>query len=246
VRDPSRRLDPWETLHQVGGDYRVMGRKGLEMLRQQGDLTSDDKVLDIGCGNGRMAWPLADALGPDGGYVGFDIARVGIRYCRRRIRAVRPDFAFHHLDIHNAVYNPRGSIPESRVRFPCEDGAITLAFATSVFTHLPMEAIRRYFQETRRVLSRDGRGRALFTAFVLTPQVRSWIAEGRTTVPLRPYRDGEMTIDPRWPEHGLAFDEQLFRAAVEDAGLKLETILRGHWRPEPTYAGGQDLLIVRP
>ena len=243
LRDPARRSDPWEVIHHVGGDYLNTGRVNLELLRAHGGLQSDDRVLDIGCGNGRVTWPLTEALGPDGRYVGFDVSAAAIRYCRRRIGRVRPDFEFHHLDIRNGIYNPRGRIEETDTRFPCADGSVTLTFATSVFTHLPWPTIVRYLAETRRALAPGGR--ALVTAFVLTPQVRDWVAEGRTIVALQPYGEHAMTCDPHWPENAMAYDETQFRSAVAEAGLTLEAVLAGQWRPEPQYAGGQDLLVLR-
>ena len=242
MRDPARRSDPWETIHHVGGDYRTTGRESLGFLLTHGALAPDDQVLDIGCGNGRVTWPLTEALGPDGHYAGFDVSPAAIRYCRRRIGPVRPDFEFHHLDIRNGIYNPKGRIEEIETRFPCADGAITLAFATSVFTHLPWPTVVRYLAEVRRVLAPGGR--ALITAFVLTPQVRAWVAEERTAVPLEPYGDA-MTSDPHWPENAMAYDETQLRSAITHAGLTLDAVLAGLWRPEPQYAGGQDLLVLR-
>ena len=118
LRDPERRNDPWETIHHVGGDYRNTGRESVAFLRAHGGLTAEDRVLDIGCGNGRVTWPLTEALGPEGGYVGFDVSPAAIRYCRRRIGPVRPDFQFHHLDIRNGIYNPKGRSKRSRPDFP--------------------------------------------------------------------------------------------------------------------------------
>jgi SAM-dependent methyltransferase len=242
IRDPAHRADPWETIHHVGGDYRRTGEAAVQMLRDHGGLAPDDVVLDIGCGNGRVTWPLTTALGPKGRYVGFDVSRAAIRYCRSHIGPVRPDFAFHHLDVRNGIYNRGGTVEETQTRFPCADGEITLAFATSVLTHLPWRTVERYLAETRRVLAPGGR--ALLTAFVLTPQVRAWATEGRLSVPLQPYGEHAMTSDPHWPENALAYDEADFCAAAATAGLTVRAVLAGHWRPEPTYAGGQDLLML--
>jgi len=215
----------------------------LDLLRTHVDLAPDDRVLDIGCGNGRVTWPLAEALSARGGYIGFDVSRPAIRYCQRRFGVERPDFEFHYIDIRNGVYNPRGAVAETQTRFPCADGAITLAFANSVFTHLPLETICHYLREIRRVLAPGGR--AALTAFVLTPQVRDWIAEGHSPLPFKPWREGAMTVDPHWPENAVAYDEPVLREAVEAAGLVLDQVLVGNWRPNPTYRGSQDMLIVR-
>ena len=243
LRDPERRKEPWETIHHVGSNYRSTGQHAVELLRAHADLDPCDRVLDIGCGNGRVTRPLVEALSTQAGYVGFDVSRAAIRYCRRRFGKERPDFEFHHLDIRNGVYNPGGSVAETQTRFPCADGAITLAFAVSVFTHLPLETIRRYLQETRRVLAPGGR--AAFTAFVLTPETRDWIAQGRSPLPFKGWREGAMAVDPHWPENAVAYDEPVLREAVEAAGLTLDRVLVGTWRPAPTYGGSQDMLIVR-
>jgi len=243
LSDPERRKEPWETIHHVGSHYSSTGQHAVDLLRAHAELGPDDHVLDIGCGNGRVTRPLVEALSPRGGYIGFDVSRAAIRYCRRRFGTERPDFEFHHIDIYNGVYNPGGVVAETQTRFPCADGAITLAFANSVFTHLPLETIRRYLEETRRVLAPGGR--AAFTAFVLTPEVRDWIATGQSSIPLKPWRDGAMTVDPHWPENAVAYDETVLREAIEAAGLTLDRVLVGDWRPARTYAGNQDMLIVR-
>ena len=64
-------------------------------------------------------------------------------------------------------------------------------------------------------------------------------------MPLQPYGEHAMTSDPHRPENAMAYDETLFRSAVAEAGLTLEAVLTGHWRPQPQYAGGQDLLVLR-
>ena len=50
------------------------------------DPRPGERVLDVGCGIGRMARPLAGYLTGDGSYDGFDVNREGIRWCTRRYR----------------------------------------------------------------------------------------------------------------------------------------------------------------
>jgi SAM-dependent methyltransferase len=68
LRDPTRRSDPWQVLHNVGGgDFRAIGDDLLGVLVAHARLRPDDRVLDIGCGAGRIARPLAAHLSPTGG-----------------------------------------------------------------------------------------------------------------------------------------------------------------------------------
>src|SRR5437016_675518 len=70
---PPRRLSSY-----VGrGDFRGTGEEFLELFRTLADLRADDRVLDIGCGIGRMARVLVPVLAPPGSYDGFDIAAPG-------------------------------------------------------------------------------------------------------------------------------------------------------------------------
>jgi 2-polyprenyl-3-methyl-5-hydroxy-6-metoxy-1,4-benzoquinol methylase len=77
------RLVPPERMNFVGdGDFKEIGGEFLDYFIRLGGLNSGDKVLDIGCGLGRMARPLVPFLDPDkeGEYHGFDIVPNGISW----------------------------------------------------------------------------------------------------------------------------------------------------------------------
>src|SRR5260370_25414931 len=72
-------LIPPSELQFVGtGDFLAIGREFLGIFRDAGGLEPHHQVLDIGCGNGRMALPLMEFLSCDGSYEGFDILQEGI------------------------------------------------------------------------------------------------------------------------------------------------------------------------
>ena len=56
IADPSRWSDPWQTIHNDGStkDFRASGDAILSELVRYGGLKPADRVLDIGCGNGRI------------------------------------------------------------------------------------------------------------------------------------------------------------------------------------------------
>lgn len=238
LRDPERRAEPWAFLHNVGnGDFRAVGELLVRNLRDHTGLRGSDRVLDIGCGSGRAAAPLEPLLAAGGGcYLGFDVSKSAIAYCRRRF-ATSPQMRFEHLDVWNGDYNPHGQIAELDTRFPVEDGSIDLAFATSVFTHMRMPAVRRYLTETARVLAPGGR--LAFTAFAVAPG-----RERSDYFDFQPYDETSLVIDPRSPERAIAHWREALTTAVRDAGLTPSAFHRGDWLPPADYQGGQDLFVV--
>jgi 2-polyprenyl-3-methyl-5-hydroxy-6-metoxy-1,4-benzoquinol methylase len=74
------------------GDYRAIGAEFLGHFVRLGDLRPNERILDIGCGIGRMAVPLTQFLADDGRYTGIDIVRDGIGWCSRSITPTYPNF----------------------------------------------------------------------------------------------------------------------------------------------------------
>ena len=150
---PPRRMSGY-----VGrGDFRATGEEFLGHFRELGGLRAEDRVLEIGCGIGRMARVLAGVLRPPGSYDGFDIVASGIAWCQEHYRGTAAPFRFVHADLRNTAYNPAGALPAEAYRFPYGDGAFDLVIATSLFTHLLPAAAEHYLAEAARVLAPGGR-----------------------------------------------------------------------------------------
>lgn len=235
LTDPRSRAAPWQTLHNVGGgDYRAAGEAVLHMLRARAGLRPDHSVLDIGCGTGRVATPLASFLTPQGRYVGFDVSRRAVQGCVRRFAASRPDFRFVHADLRNAEYNASGAAAESAYRFPADDGSVDVATATSVFSHMRLPAVAAYLAEGARVLAPDGR--LLFTAYAVSPV--------RPAPGLSPFGAGSHVLDLKSPERMIAHDSSAIDAALTAARLRLVGRETGRWRAGASYDGLQDLFVA--
>ncbi|MFK7864890.1 MAG: class I SAM-dependent methyltransferase [Pseudohongiellaceae bacterium] len=114
------------------------------------------RVLDIGCGCGRIARFLAPNEHIKS-YVGFDTINALIEWNHRFILPhCRGDFHFKHLDIYSKAYNPKGQLHASQVSFPAADNSIDIAFAASLFTHLLEKDAIHYLDETMRCLKPGG------------------------------------------------------------------------------------------
>jgi SAM-dependent methyltransferase len=164
---PTPAVLPPETLLPLvsKGDTEVflaVGREFLGHFRELCDLRPDERVLDIGCGLGRVAIPLTGYLTAEGGYEGFDIDREAIHWCNEHITGSHPNFRFRLADLFSQRYNPGGHIRAADFEFPYRDGEFDFAFASSVFTHMLPEDMERYFAEVARVLKPGGRWLATF------------------------------------------------------------------------------------
>ena len=154
ARGRADRLVPPRRLRGFAGDsdFVATGDELLRLARAHGGLSADSRVLDVGCGIGRLARTLTDVLDPaaGGAYVGFDPVAPAVAWCAARYPA---HFRFVHADLRNDLYNPDGAVAATDYRFPVDDGWATLVVATSVFTHLDRPEVDRYLAETRRAMA---------------------------------------------------------------------------------------------
>lgn len=236
-------LDPPEHLVAgIGGSWWV-GANYLAHFRELCDLKPGEAVLDVGCGVGRMAVPLAGYLGPAGRYEGFDIIPANIRWCRRAITPRWPNFRFRHADIFNREYNPDGRVRGEEYRFPYPDATFDFAFLTSVFTHLMPAEAAHYLAELGRVLKTGGR--CLATFFLLNPEADGLIDAGKSRHVMQP-RDGLIRVHSREvPEACIALDEGFVMNAARKAGLTADPVRYGSWCGRDDGFEFQDVVILR-
>ncbi len=122
---------------------------------------ADVSALDVGCGTGLLGIAAAPFLMPDGHYVGLDVSRKDIDFCRSHYPAGMYEFV--HLDVNNPAYAPvqqRRGMP-----WPVDDNRFDLVTALSVWTHLNESDALFYFAEVGRVLKPGGI--AIITLFLL-------------------------------------------------------------------------------
>jgi SAM-dependent methyltransferase len=217
---PPRRLQV-----STDGDFVGTGDEFLSHLVALCALRPDDRVLDVGCGVGRIARPLAGYLSIDGAYAGLDVRADAVAWCVRRYRHL-PHFGFVHADLRHPRLNPGGVGDAVGYRFPFDDGSFDVVAVVSVLTHLDEEEILHYLGQVRRVL-RPG-GRMLATAFV---------------VPADAAHGGDPGARP--PEGHAVLGEEWLLETLRSAGLDLVELHPGAWTGRDDGLSHQDVVIAR-
>jgi SAM-dependent methyltransferase len=232
-----------DLLDMIGnGDFLSISAEFLGGAVQKGGLHPNHKVLEVGCGCGRMALGMACYLSREGSYDGFDIIKKLINWDVENISRVKSNFNFKWLDLYNKEYNPQGSMQSSDLVFPYADGSFDYVYLTSVFTHMYFKDIKRYLGEIARVLKPGGR--CLFTCYLLNEEARHNIACGVSAFNLvHPVEEG-FTCNPDVPEDQIGFDEGDFKSAVIENKFDIAGVYYGSWCGRRGAGNFQDLVVV--
>ena len=93
----------------------------------------NSRVLDMGCGT-KFTQAILNYDIRVGEYVGVDVYGQMIDFLRASVSDSR--FSFHHMDLHNAMYNPSGETLSVATQLPLEKDSFDVICLFSVFTHL--------------------------------------------------------------------------------------------------------------
>jgi SAM-dependent methyltransferase len=237
-----RLIPPSELLCASGigeGDYEQIGREFLMHLLTLASLKSNDQVLDIGCGIGRIATALTDVIAPPGRYEGFDVLALSVNWCAEHITPIHPHFRFQCIDVANSFYNPKGRLRGDRVRFPFPDSSFDLAVAISLYTHLRPTTALNYLRETRRVLRDGGRGFASFFVWNQDAEMSNMAKE------MFPFNYGDHRVaSSDNAEAAVAMSEPQLLSLYSNAGLKVTQRVAGTWAKTERRPPYQDLIVA--
>lgn len=190
--------------------YVSSAKAEVERLVSLAQLDEQSKLLDIGCGQGRLAIGLTAKLPKIDLYCGIDVSRRSIEWCNRNLAAFHSNFRFLHLDIQNERYNPYGIPFEPPVQLPLADDSFDVAFLYSVFTHMRSRDVESYLRDIGRVL-RPG-GRVFFTVYV---------EEGCAPEAENPPGYLEELGASSGALHRVLFERTFFESMIRSAGLQI-------------------------
>lgn len=195
--------------------------RDVRRLERLAGLDVRSRVLDWGCGVGRLNVGIRAGLGGVADYHGVDVQKHLIEWADEHLADDRNRFTF--VDLANARYNPDGAAQRS---IPGPDGSVDVFYAFSVFSHMLTADVAGYLGEVRRLLA--PRGRAMVTAFV---------EEDVPDCTENPVGYGPL----EWVGalHCVRYERRAFENHVRDAGLAVDRFVHGR------EADGQSLYVLR-
>src|SRR4051794_14093729 len=179
------------------------------------------RVVDFGCGCGRVARQLIQQSPQPQEYRGFDLHRGMVEWCQSHLTPVAPQFEFAHHDVANRGLNPGPGRPPT-LPLPVQDGWASLILAISVFTHLTEPQAVHYLDEVVRCLDADG---TLHT---------TWFLFDKSDFPMMQEFQNALYINPDDPTNAVIYDSRWLLDQIARLGMKLVRAaapeIRGfHW-----------------
>jgi SAM-dependent methyltransferase len=236
-------VPPSENIFVGDGDFCAIGAEFLRHFVRFGGLRQTDRVLEIGCGIGRMALPLTQFL-TTGSYDGMDVVRSGIDWCADTITPAYGNFRFHHMDVANDLYNPGGTIDPTAVTLPFADKSFDFIILTSVLTHLQASETLAYAWEINRLM-RPG-GHCFISLFLANDKAREGLRAGASRLAFDPDNTGPTLLaDPALPSTAVAHDEEFLTDLFASVGLQpAKPTLYGNWCGRAGASNYQDLMVL--
>lgn len=176
------------------------------------------EVFDFGCGCGRVARMLMQQQTAPQKYLGIDINKRMIDWCKRTITPFNSNYQFAHHDVHNLLLGSKNS---NRIfdTFPAPDNSFTLFIAISVFTHVLPEQTEFYLSEASRILKPGGLA------------MTSWFLFNKRDFPMMQAAQNALYINANDPTNAVIYDEEYVRDIASDRQLEIVD-LRGNYQRE--------------
>lgn len=201
------------------------------------------RMIDFGCGFGKLAPVSTFFTQPSGLYLGVDIRSDCIQTCKLQYPHL-PRVEFHLSKDYNAMYSERRSDELERSTpqhdWPVAPGSIDLVTSVSVFTHLQEAQALHYMKQIHGVLKPGGFAMLTFHIVAEPRKTPKFTSSAKAHLldlfdfktPLPPSKNF-FTSTPEIPENAIAVNDAGLRFLIGDR-FELVTIIRG------STTGGED------
>lgn len=247
-RDPGIPAKATNFSGAAGPDFAPRGNALVKALADVAGTTPSSRVLDVGCGVGKLAIAMTHFLDKDGYYEGLDIVPDAIEWCQKQIVGPYRNVHFTLADVYNKEYNPKGRVQPADYRFPYDDETFDVAALYSVFTHMLPDDVDRYVGEIARVLKTNGH--IFATYFIINPESLRLMRSTGCAMQFKRNLGSHWVQNGRVPELAVAYDEGYIREVHARHGLSSPKVYDGAWCgragywPDDSSFGSQDVLVA--
>lgn len=185
-----------------------------DRLKNSFKLNINSRVLDVGCGVGRLPIGILNTIGDIKNYYGIDVSARAIEWCQRFINRWHPTFQFKHIDIENQRYNPHGMKIDNNFSLPFDDKEFDIVYLYSVFSHMSLDDIILYLKEFRRLLMPSGK--IFLTAFI------------EKNVPDMEINPSNYKMTWSGPLHCVRYNKEFFESILKTHNFKIDKFEYGN------------------
>lgn len=219
---------PKELQFPIQNNFYDRAIEGVYSLIKHAGLQPNHRVLDFGCGIGRLASPLVKYLTEEGSYVGLEVNAKAVEWCAENISAVASNFAFHHIDVFNDWYNPDATARTEDYILPFEEQSFQTSVLSSVFTHLSEEESENYLLQIGRVMEK--KGRVWSSWYLINDEAKAAVASQSTQWKFDLSKPGPGYFhNSQKLGQAASFDQNWVIEAFRRAGMEVEHIYLGFW-----------------
>lgn len=219
--------------------FDIIGQQFVNLLINNVELSNNSKILDVGCGTGRIAKCLYQKMDV-GLYQGYDINQKYIDYCK----LTYPLYDFDHFDIQHDEYNSLGTFNQNDFILPYQSNYFDIIIILAVINHLHYSNVVNLFNELSRVIKRGG---YVFSTHTILNNKSIEFINNKTTQPyLFTYKE-----EHNWYDYesrkliNVAHHEiDIRRLLIKNRLMIREPIRYGQWCGSPMPLAGPDIIIA--
>ena len=138
---PPSDLTPCGRLTATPEEFYTSACDEADRLKSEMELAERSRILDVGCGVGRLPIGLLARNMPFLSYLGTDVSLRRIKWCKRNIQNKDNRLDFQFINLKNDRYNPRGKV---QLDVGIKGKKFEIIYLYSVFSHLLQPDIEKY------------------------------------------------------------------------------------------------------